>query len=105
MAPTLTARVQAKIVSRELNVRQVLAKIVLGEADAGVVYRSDAIAAKGKVVMVEIPAELNVTAAYPIATLKAAPHPDARARLHRPGPLTVGGRRAARGGVRPCPGR
>jgi molybdate transport system substrate-binding protein len=70
------ARVQAKVVSRELNVRQLLAKIALGEADAGVVYRSDTVAAKGKVAVVEIPAELNVTAAYPIAALKAASHPD-----------------------------
>jgi molybdate transport system substrate-binding protein len=68
------ARVQAKIVSRETNVRQVLAKIVLGEADAGVVYRSDAHAAQGKVAVVSIPPELNVTASYPIAVLQAAPH-------------------------------
>ncbi len=68
------------MVSRELNVRQVLAKVVLGEADAGIVYRSDALAAKGKgkvaIAVVEIPPELNVTAAYPIAALKAAPSPD-----------------------------
>ena len=68
-------RLQTKVVSRELNVRQVLAKVVLGEADAGIVYRSDAIAAKGKVTVVEIPAELNVTASYPIAALRAAPSP------------------------------
>jgi molybdate transport system substrate-binding protein len=66
-------RVEAKIVSRELNVRQVLAKVVLGEADAGVVYRSDALAAAGKVRIVEIPAELNVTAEYPIAVVAKAP--------------------------------
>jgi molybdate transport system substrate-binding protein len=53
----------------------VLAKIVLGEADAGIVYRTDAQAGKGKVRVVEIPPELNVTAAYPIATLKHAPNP------------------------------
>jgi len=70
------ARLAAKVVSRELNVRQVLAKVVLGEADAGIVYRSDALAAKGKVALVEIPPELNVMAAYPIAALKAAPHRD-----------------------------
>jgi molybdate transport system substrate-binding protein len=69
-----TKRVEARIVSRELNVRQVLAKVVLGEADAGVVYRSDALTAAGKVRVVEIPRDLNVTAEYPIATLPAAPH-------------------------------
>jgi molybdate transport system substrate-binding protein len=71
-------RLEARVVSREPNVRQVLAKIVLGEADAGVVYRSDAQArtARGKVAVVEIPPELNVTAAYPIAVLKGAPHPE-----------------------------
>jgi molybdate transport system substrate-binding protein len=69
-------RVQAKVASRELNVRQVLAKVALGEADAGVVYRSDAITARTKVEIVAIPPELNVVARYPIATLKAAPHPD-----------------------------
>lgn len=67
-------RVQDKVVSRELNVRQVLAKVMLGEADAGIVYRSDANAAQGKVQVVNIPAEMNVTAEYPIAVLKAAPH-------------------------------
>ena len=70
------ARVEAKIVSRELNVRQVLAKVVLGEADAGVVYRSDALTARGKVRVVEIPRALDVTAEYPIAALEAAPHAD-----------------------------
>jgi molybdate transport system substrate-binding protein len=67
-------RVEAKVVSRELNVRQVLAKVTLGEADAGVVYRSDALAARDKVQLVEIPAELNVVGEYPIAPLRAAPH-------------------------------
>jgi molybdate transport system substrate-binding protein len=69
------ARVQAKVASRELNVRQVLAKVVLGEADAGVVYRSDAMAAAGKVQVLAIPPELNVMAEYPIAVLKSAPNP------------------------------
>ena len=68
-------RVQAKIASRELNVRQILAKVVLGEADAGIVYRSDAVAAAGKVQMVAIPPESNVTAEYPIAVIKKAPSP------------------------------
>jgi molybdate transport system substrate-binding protein len=68
-------RVEARIVSRELNVRQVLAKVSLGEADAGFVYRTDAISARDKVGIVSIPGELNVIAAYPIALVAGAPHP------------------------------
>jgi len=71
-------RVQARIVSRELNVRQVLAKVTLGEADAGIVYRTDATAAKGKgkAITIAIPDAFNVTAEYPIAALSAAPRAD-----------------------------
>jgi molybdate transport system substrate-binding protein len=70
------ARVQAHVVSRDLNVRQVLTKVTLGEADAGIVYRTDARSAGDKVKVIEIPAELNVLAEYPIATVTKAPHPD-----------------------------
>jgi molybdate transport system substrate-binding protein len=66
------ARLDAAVVSRELNVRQVLAKITLGEADAGIVYRTDALTAKDRVEVIAIPADLNVLAAYPIALLEAA---------------------------------
>lgn len=68
-------RVQARIVSRELNVRQVLAKVTLGEADAGIVYRTDLGANRDKVSVVTIPPELNVIAKYPIAIVKGTPHP------------------------------
>jgi molybdate transport system substrate-binding protein len=60
----------AHVVSRELNVRQVLAKVALGEADAGVVYRTDALAARTKVESLAIPKDLSVTAEYPIAVVK-----------------------------------
>jgi molybdate transport system substrate-binding protein len=70
------ARVEAKIISRELNVRQVLAKISLGEADAGIVYRSDAHAAGERVAVLPIPSELNVIAEYPIALVRGARHPN-----------------------------
>jgi molybdate transport system substrate-binding protein len=69
----LRAKLDASIVSRELNVRQVLAKVTLGEADAGIVYRTDAQTAKDKVEVIAIPAELNVIAEYPIAVVKASP--------------------------------
>ena len=73
------ARVEAKVVSRELNVRQVLAKVKLGEADAGVVYRTDAATAKG-LATVAIPPELDVVARYPIAVVVDAPHGEWAAR-------------------------
>lgn len=69
------ARVEARVASRELNVRQVLNKVRLGEAQAGIVYKSDAHAARGQVEIVTIPADLNVIAEYPIAVLSDAAHP------------------------------
>src|SRR5262249_34930919 len=68
-------KVLAKVVSRELNVRQVLAKVTLGEADAAVVYRTDAATAKDKLVVLPIPVEVNVIAEYYIAPLTTAPQP------------------------------
>jgi molybdate transport system substrate-binding protein len=69
-------KVVAHIRSRELNVRQVLTKVSLGEADAGVVYKTDALSAKDKVTSIEIPDRVNVIADYPIALLAGAPQPD-----------------------------
>ncbi len=63
----------ANVVSEELDVRDVLAKIQLGEGDAGVVYASDAVAAElngSPVNVVEFPAASDVTAAYPIAPVQ-----------------------------------
>lgn len=69
------SRVESKVVSRELNVRQVLAKVSLGEAEAGVVYRTDARVAGDRVYVVTIPPETNVIAEYPIAVVTDAAHP------------------------------
>lgn len=71
----LRSRIEANVISRELNVRQVLAKIALREGDAAIVYRSDG-AASDAVELVAIPAELNVQASYPIAVAAATGHPD-----------------------------
>lgn len=69
------AQVEARIVSRELNVRQVLTKVALGEADAAIVYRTDALAGAGRVRTVAIPsAQQPELAEYPIAVLRDAPH-------------------------------
>jgi molybdate transport system substrate-binding protein len=61
-------KVLANVVSNEDNVKQVVAKVQLGEADAGIVYTSDAVAAPD-LKTIEIPNELNVIAEYPIAPL------------------------------------
>ncbi len=64
---------EGRVVSRELNVRQVLAKVELGEADAAIVYRTDA--ARAGVRVIAIPPAINVTAEYPIAVLARARQP------------------------------
>jgi molybdate transport system substrate-binding protein len=69
------ARVEAHVVSRELNVKQVLSKVTLGEAEAAIVYRTDANNLQAGVSVVTIPSELNVVAEYPIASVSAAEHP------------------------------
>jgi molybdate transport system substrate-binding protein len=65
------------VVSEEANVRQVAAKVALGEADAGFVYRSDVTPdISGKVLIVPIPDSVNTIAAYPIAVTDDSPNPD-----------------------------
>lgn len=67
--------VLANVVSYEENVRTVLAKVTLGEADAGIVYRSDVTpTAAEQVQRIDIPDNLNTIASYPIAPLSDSPH-------------------------------
>jgi molybdate transport system substrate-binding protein len=66
------AEVTVKPVSQEDNVKAVVTKVSLGEADAGIVYVTDVTAGGDRVEGVDIPEELNVTATYPIATVKAS---------------------------------
>jgi molybdate transport system substrate-binding protein len=71
------ASVKVTPVSQEDNVKAVVTKVSLGEADAGIVYTTDVRAGGAKVAGVTIPEDLNVTASYPIVQLKAAPNPKA----------------------------
>ena len=67
------------LVSNEQNVRAVLTKIELGEADAGIVYKTDALVSKEKVKTVAIPDAANVIAVYPIGVVKTTKNKDAAA--------------------------
>ncbi len=72
---TFSPTVVANVVSYEENVRAVLSKITLGEADAGIVYTTDAATVKdGSVATLEIPDALNTIATYPIATITDSPN-------------------------------
>ncbi len=68
-------KVMANVVSNETDVKQVVSKVMLGEADAGIVYVSDAIASP-TLETIEIPANLNIVAKYPIAPLIKSAHSD-----------------------------
>ena len=69
--------VYANLVSEEDNVRQVVAKVALGEADAGMVYTSDVTPdVADDLLTVAIPDAVNVVAAYPIAQLTGGHAPE-----------------------------
>jgi molybdate transport system substrate-binding protein len=69
-------KVAANVVSREDNVKSVVAKVQLGEADAGVVYATDITPnAAQDLTTLDVPDKFNVIATYPIAPLKNAPEP------------------------------
>jgi molybdate transport system substrate-binding protein len=63
--------------SYEENVRGVVAKVLIGEADAGIVYRTDVVAAADDADGVAIPDADNVVARYPVAVTRGADDPGA----------------------------
>jgi molybdate transport system substrate-binding protein len=66
-------RVLANLVSEEPNARQASLKVEMGEADAAIVYASDA-RALGRVRTVEIPDAANVWATYPMVAIEGGEH-------------------------------
>jgi molybdate transport system substrate-binding protein len=73
--PAYENAVKANFVSQEENVKAVVQKVQLGEADAGIVYRTDVTnAIVNKVKLIDIPDNFNVIAQYPIAVTKNSTH-------------------------------
>jgi molybdate transport system substrate-binding protein len=64
------ANVMVHPASEESDVKAVLTKVALGEADAGIVYVTDVKAAGSQIQGIDIPDALNVIADYPIVVLK-----------------------------------
>ena len=69
------AGVVAAVDTNEPDVRALLVKIEAGELDAGIVYATDVLAARDRVEGVDISADLNAVAIYPIAVLTNASNP------------------------------
>jgi molybdate transport system substrate-binding protein len=65
------AGLRVRPVSEEDNVKAVVTKVSLGEADAGIVYVTDVAAGGDRIEGIDIPRDQNLTATYPIATVKA----------------------------------
>jgi molybdate transport system substrate-binding protein len=70
----LSAAVLANVVSQETDVREVLSKVALGEADAGFVYSTDARTVSGRLTVIKIPAWAQPKVQYGICVLTAGGH-------------------------------
>jgi molybdate transport system substrate-binding protein len=80
----LSAAVQKNVVSQETDVREVLAKVALGEADAGFVYKTDAATVVNDVSVIKLPAWSQPPVRYGICVVSASANKaDARAFITR----------------------
>lgn len=68
------AKLAVTPVTQELNVKSVLTKVQLGEVDAGLVYRTDVIAAGSAVKGISFPEAASAATNYPIVVCKQAPN-------------------------------
>lgn len=71
------AGLDVRPVTQEQDVKGVLTKVRLAEVDAGLVYRTDVIAAAGDVVGIDFPEAAQSATRYPIVVCDQAPNPDA----------------------------
>jgi molybdate transport system substrate-binding protein len=70
----ITSDVTANVVDQEPDVKSIVAKIALGEGDAGFVYRTDARPAGKKVTPILIPAWAQPPIRYEVGIVKASKH-------------------------------
>lgn len=71
------AGIVASVDTYEQDVKAVLTKVEVGEVDAGLVYRTDVLAAGAKVKGIEFPEAAGAIAKYPISALSTSANPDA----------------------------
>jgi molybdate transport system substrate-binding protein len=69
---SLSSAVLKNVVSQETDVREVLAKVALGEADAGFVYSTDARTVPGKVSVIKVPAWAQPKVQYGICVVSSS---------------------------------
>jgi molybdate transport system substrate-binding protein len=67
----------ANVVSNEEDVRAVITKLIVGDADAGIGYVTDVTpAVSDRVALIPIPDRVNVVSTYPIAVLNGTQEAD-----------------------------
>jgi len=74
--PGFATQVAANVATREDNVAAVVAKVALGEGDAGIVYQTDAVASSS-LMEIPIPASASVSVRYAAVVVKGSTQPDA----------------------------
>jgi molybdate transport system substrate-binding protein len=74
-------KVEANVVSNEVDVKAVAAKIAAGEGDAGIVFITDVAPIAVAVSTIAMPIEYTPPAAYPIAVVKGSSAPDLAAKF------------------------
>jgi len=79
---SFVSRFRRNVVSEETNVKAIVAKVALGEVDAGIVYRTDLTPRLARQVLpLPLPASHLPAVRYPLAALRQSAHPEAGARF------------------------
>ena len=91
-------RVLRKAVSQEPDVKGIVGKLALGEADAGFVYATDVRAASSRLIAIPLPKRSQPTVLYEVAVVKGSGNRETRARVIADLLSTDGRRELARAG-------